>query len=213
MWRTSTSIEPHNIHGCWDVQGRPCEPAGGQFSAVSPQTPSGCALGCGAAGSVPSCQWSGAGVSAPQHHPGSPRAPGPGAGTAAAGSAICPTAAWPPPLPGSCSGGGRDREGRGYPGKAEQRGREQLHIYPEKPRMRSLLLKTLPTVSMQDSSIRQTPKQIPNQEASSMPKCLMGNGARNAEIPDYSLFLCSCQLKRGNRLWSLPSATQCGIKS
>lgn len=121
MERASTSTEPHNIHakgmrciyGCWDVQGRPCELARGRFSAVSPQTPSGCALGCGGAGSVPSCQWSGAGVSAPRHRPGSPRAPGPGAGTAAAGSAICPTAAWPLPLQGSCNGGAEEtgREG------------------------------------------------------------------------------------------------------
>lgn len=116
----------------------------------------------------------------------------------------------------------RDREGRAYPGKAEQRGREQQgtrakilqeEMHPEEGRTRSLLLKTLPMVSTWDSSIRHRSRRIPNREASSMTKCLMGNGARNAEIPDYSLFLCSCQLKRGNRLWSLPSATQSRIKS
>lgn len=32
----------------------------------------------------------------------------------------------------------------------------------------------------------------------------MGNDARNAEIPDYSLFLCSCQLERGK--WALEIA-------
>lgn len=53
--------------------------------------------------------------------------------------------------------------GKGYPGKAEQRRREQqgtellqeeMDVYPEEHRMRNLLLKTLPMLSMQVSSIR-----------------------------------------------------------
>lgn len=127
----STRMQSHIAHAegvryilhCWDLQGRRATPVGGRFSAASPQTPSGCAPGCTAAGRVPACQWSEAGVSGPQRRPGSPRAPGPCAATPAAGSATCPTAAWPPPPPGSCSEGAeeRGREGvtQGRPSREE----------------------------------------------------------------------------------------------
>lgn len=140
----------------------------GELSVVSPRTPSSCTPGCTAAGCVPACRWSKAGVSGPWHRRGSPRAPDPHAVTAAAGSATCPTAAWPPPQPGSCSGGAEEREGRGYSGKAKQGGGEQqdtqgkatlvlqelMQVHPEEHGMRSLLLRTLPMVSVQDSSTR-----------------------------------------------------------
>lgn len=111
------------IHRRWDLQGRRSVPARVRFSAVNPRTPSGCAPGCTSAGRVPSCRWSEAGVSGPRRHPGSPRGPGPCAETPASGSATCPTAAWPPPLPGSCSRGAeeRGREGvtQGRPSREE----------------------------------------------------------------------------------------------
>lgn len=167
------SMQSHITHADQGCEEHPSLPGfarqRGQFSPASPQTPSGCASGCTAAGCVPACRWSAAGVSAPRCHPGSPRAPGPGAATPASGSATCPTAAWPPLPPGSCSRGAGEREGKGItqgrlskgggqqqgtPAKATPGLGEEMHIHPDEDRMRSLPLKTLPMVSVQDSSVR-----------------------------------------------------------
>lgn len=48
-------------------------------------------------------------------------------------------------------GGGQQQ---GTPAKATPVLGEEMHVHPDEDRMRSLLLKTLPMVSMQDSSIR-----------------------------------------------------------